>query len=205
MRKIAVLALLLASGSALANPANQSSAPVTVPSNLMVDGQVYDFSVSGIRQYLTALEDDQAEFANVLRPMVERLESQRTTALIVSGMTIGASAGLALYGKNLPKTKPRQVTQSTNPLITVDQENDRLRREAKEEDDKKSRKYYSIAFGGIFAAYGLHYWLAPYRDDLMCFVNSHNRKSGRFKMPKIEMNLGSLQRSESSVTFAWSL
>ena len=145
---------------------------VVIPNHLEIEGQVFDASVSGFRDYLETKRASDPHLFTELDPKVARLESQvaagRTVAVV--GLVVGlVSTGYAIFGR---KSCPQPAV--TDPNFAADTA---AWGACNEDNINTSLKFGLIGVGAITLG-GIGWWIiSPKRSDLFELVNAHNAVS----------------------------
>jgi hypothetical protein len=142
---------------------------VEVPSNLVINNQTFDASVTGLRMYLETLRTTNPELYAKLVPDVERLESRQTIARTSLVAGIGVGVGLVVFGV---------VTRTSCALPSVNDPNfaaGSARWDACNHDNMTRMEIFTLAGLAAMAGGGVvALATGPRRQDLLDVVNKHN-------------------------------
>ncbi|MCB0362985.1 MAG: hypothetical protein KDD35_09685 [Bdellovibrionales bacterium] len=167
--KAALVALisssLLISQTSYATQVVHHTAAVTSPSHFSVSSQYYDFSFSGVSKYMDVLRSSDPELFQRLKPEWDNLKSKKMWAYTSLGL------GILSFAYGIKKS-----TESYDP----------------ESSGSGNNSAYGYGLGLGLVGYIVFNIINPDREDLLDFINFHNRTDGK---NKIDFNLGLFEPS----------
>jgi len=162
------LAAGLLVSSLLSSSANAAVA-VQIPSHVTVGTQSFDATTAGLRAYLESIQTTRPLLYSQLAPDVERLETRRTTAVLLAAGGAGIGLATVIYGLATRKTCSEPTLD--DPLFEA---KTNAWANCNDGNMKRSMGYglggLGVLVTGLIAAAVVY----PGRDDILGVVNRHN-------------------------------